>query len=1363
MISPLDTNHNRKTAVCCLLFVFLLQLPVSVGAFNLRKIKEAQNLSSSRIRTLHPDEKGLLWIGTARGLDTYDGKRVVPYGPADNPYFFTGAPIEKIKHAKDKSVWLQTGSGLYRLDPSGAAVESFPMFNRTAFWDADSRGNLFLIQGNHGIYYKPTHRSAFDQQPMPGLSADAIADFFIDGTDRLWIVEKEGTLRCFSLSFTPQNEVDFQPLPDYRLPSNLLYSTHDEAGVLYGVDATCTLFEWDTATRHFLPVCHLRNQGAETDEITSLLKFHEDYFIGFKTQGLFLLKKEEKSYRWQEMEIPAETSCLYKDNNQDMVWIGTWGQGVYTYSNDPYTLRSVCWDDVGRKIRHPVSALFVDAENTLWVGSRGGGIVRIFDFRMDKNIEKHRIDFLTASGSGGSLPDNVIHSFAASRAGNFWIGSRKGLSYVELSTHHIRPVRLDYENQPVENIVALYEQDSSVWVSALGLGVIKAKLQWRGGEPLLTAVKRFAVHVADKEANCFSVFYPEDEATLWWASEREGVFRLNPVTSAFEPLRWKGHAIKEVNALRKDKDGGYLIGTGAGLARFRGGTYQKLRESGTFPAYSVYGILPDEGSGYWLSTNRGLLFYDALTASMRAYDHRDGLSVVEFNAGASFEDKKNNLLFFGGINGFVAIQRNYFDEAQHYMPPIRFTTIRIRDKQYPIERFLRREGKEVWLELGPDQHFFTLSFAAIDHLNGSRYVYAYRWDGEGKEWVSNGHSDAISFAGLPPGRYKLYVKYRHTVLGKESYSYPLVIRIRAPWYASGWAYGLYGILLLAGTGLGLYGWNRYARKKRTDQLQRIEQKHKEEIYESKLRFFTNISHEFCTPLTLISAPCHRLMEQKNLTASAKKYATVIQQNARRLHGLIQELIEFDRIESGYKKPVIAQVDVAALVTPLVESFAGAAEARQITVEKEFPPSLIWPSDKDFLVTIVLNLLSNAFKYAAGKKQVKVRIGAAAGALAIEVSNTGKGIAAKDIPVLFDRYRTLQHLEQNEPGGFHAQHGLGLAIAYQLVRLLEGTIEVESLPDEWTHFRIRLPYLPLTEGGTPAVWGTETAHPVSLPAYRPEPVATWQVPKNNRDELKPTLLVVDDEIEMQWLIFDLFQAEYNVWTASDAKEALERLKDGHPDLIVSDVLMEGMDGLSFSRQVKSDVATAHIPLILLSARGDMEGQTAGLNAGADIYITKPFHVDYLKSSVRRLLERKESLRTYFSSPLSAYTLENGKLSHKEQQAFRREMLKIVHKHIRNKELSASFIAEEMKMGLRTFYRRLEEAGADTLTEVINNCRLAKAADLLVKTNLTIDEIVFQSGFTNRSTFYRSFSKKYACTPTAYRKQQQAQVFDGRTDT
>lgn len=315
----------------------------------------------------------------------------------------------------------------------------------------------------------------------------------------------------------------------------------------------------------------------------------------------------------------------------------------------------------------------------------------------------------------------------------------------------------------------------------------------------------------------------------------------------------------------------------------------------------------------------------------------------------------------------------------------------------------------------------------------------------------------------------------------------------------------------------------------------------------------------------------------------------------------------------------------------------------------------------------------------------------------------------------------------------------------MVHLLKGTIDVESIPDEWTHFRVKLPYLESSSVET------EREETVLLPDYKPEQNTTLQTPECTMDELKPTLLVVDDEAEIRWLIFDIFREDYNVLTSSTPAEALDLLKEVHPDLIISDVIMPGMNGLTFSRLVKSDETTAHIPFILLSAKREIEGQTEGLDAGAELYITKPFNVEYLKSSVRRLLERKEHLREYFSSPLSSYTLENGKLSHKEHRKFINDILKIINKNIRNKDLSAQLIAEKMNMGLRTFYRKLEDVENTSLSELINNSRLIKATDLLIKTKLTIDEIVFQSGFTNRSSFYRIFSKKYNCTPTEYRKQ------------
>ena len=357
MISFFDIAIGKRTFYCFLFLLALLLIAPSVQGFNLRKINNAENLSSSNIFSFYQDEKGFMWIGTSRGVDIYDGKRIIKYSPGDGEKYFAGSRIEKIEQTGGK-VWLQTYHGLYKIDLKTSVTQSFDMFNRIAFLDKDSRGNIFLVQGNNSIYYTLKDQEQFEQKFIPDLAADDIADFFIDDSDRLWIFRKNGDNICFSIQIDEQGNANLFPLPGYKHPASIVYCANED-NISYFVDNTYTLYEFDTSSRKAFPVYHLKDYLAGKDNITSLLKFHDDYFIGFKTKGLSLLRKGEYGYHFDTLEITGGISCLRKDNYQDMIWVGTSGHGVFTCSEDLYSIRSVHLNDLPLKLRQPVNALFL--------------------------------------------------------------------------------------------------------------------------------------------------------------------------------------------------------------------------------------------------------------------------------------------------------------------------------------------------------------------------------------------------------------------------------------------------------------------------------------------------------------------------------------------------------------------------------------------------------------------------------------------------------------------------------------------------------------------------------------------------------------------------------------------------------------------------------------------------------------------------------------------------------------------------------------------------------------------------------------------------------------------------------------------
>lgn len=672
-----------------------------------------------------------------------------------------------------------------------------------------------------------------------------------------------------------------------------------------------------------------------------------------------------------------------------------------------------------------------------------------------------------------------------------------------------------------------------------------------------------------------------------------------------------------------------------------------------------------------------------------------------------------------------------------------FNRLSIFGKECNIYDFLQGPKQET-LVLDYSQNFFNLSFLAVDYINGNNYTYSYKIDGLSDSWIENGLSTVAVFSNLSPGEYTLLVKYRSNITGQESEPFSLLIRIIPPWYMTIWAYAFYFLLFILLILESVWMIIRHYRRKRNVMIEQMNRQQREELYESKLRFFTNITHEFCTPLTLINGPCEKILSYSRVDGYVRKYATMIQQNALKLNALILELIEFRRLETGNKVLKIKPVPVTEQIRTIAESFGELAESRKLNYRLQIENGVYWNTDISCLSKIVNNLISNAFKYTPENGTITVMQTVENDRLCIRVSNTGKGIKAADLTKIFDRYKILDNFEVQNKDGIAPRNGLGLAICHSMVNLLNGQIHVSSTPNEITTFEVLLPTMEVT------VDNEDEKVVEELPPVPDERSVELRNSSTEYDKNKQTIMIIDDDPSMLWFVTEIFVGPYNVVSLSSAEEALKQLSIQLPDLIISDVMMPGMDGMSFAKKIKSDKLLSRIPLILLSALNNIDEQTRGIESGAEAYITKPFNVEYLEKVVRRLLQREEDLKEYYSSVLSAFELDDGHFLHKEDKSFFEKMMQIIDSHIQDTELSVELLSNSLGYSTRQFYRKLKNITDKTPADIIREYRLTIVERLLLTTQLSIEEIMDKTGFSNRGTFYKAFAQRFEMTPKQYRK-------------
>lgn len=1337
-------RHTMTRLYALTLFLTLNFLPITVYSYNLKQISDKEYMSNSSITSLCQDSLGLMWIGTCDGLNVYDGRQVGEFRSRDTIDYLSGNLIDNMVCTGD-ACWIQTYYGLNRLDLNTSSITHFNEFQKLFFMAGDRNGNLYVLKDSNCIYYCHRNCNYFRKINLTGLPVSDVLCFFVDSRNLMWVVMK-GYSRCFRIMpGASEEEVSLVPESggfEHQVP--LVYCFSDGTDICY-VDNEHDLYSYNIESGITAFITGLGGQIESRGRISSIVRHHDSFFVGFIMDGLLKIEKDGSGYKTLEMPVNSGIFCIRKDSFQDIVWIGTDGQGVVIYSDPMYSIRSVVLNRYEDDIQRPVRALHIDDDRTLWVGTKGNGILKIYDYDIAASPAECRKETLNVSNSG--LGSNAVYCFERSMRPLLWIGDEEGLSFFSYPDGKVHKVPVKADGLDFKYIHDIYEtrDGTGIWLASVGMGVVRARIGGTASRPVLEDVKLYSINDGDLNSNYFFSIYAENDSTIVFSNKGYGAFRWNPTTDGIEPLtsaKYDNMTLNNIMDIDRDSSGNWLIGTSYGLIKYASETSWSLFNTRNgFPNGTVHAILKSGPDDFWLSTNLGLVNFNSAHDVFRTYGFNDGLDVVEFSDGAEFYDEASGTLYFGGINGFTAVMADGSPETP-YMPPVHFDRLTIFGRQHNIGEYLvRRGGKEV-LDLDYGQNYFTVSFAAVDHVNGNNITYRYKLKGRGDQWIDNGHDGAVSFTNMSPGEYTLQVKYYNSAFDRESDIYSIVIHVADPWYGTWWAYVIYSVLALLATAGAVHSVIQKNRRKRREMLAELEARHKENVFESKLRFFTDVANEFSTPLTLIYGPCGQILSEKGISRPVSGYARMIQTNARRLDSLIHELIEFRHIETGNREARIEAVDMSSTLNDIASTFEEVAKSRGISFGRAVPSGLEWNTDKGFICTTVTNLISYAFQHTPSGESIFMDVRQDAGTmLYIGITSTGTDIQDEDLHHVFNRYAALDNIGNGEGTDF-PRSGLGLAIAHNMVRLLGGTLDARKSDAGGAILDLSLPAAELPAESGRSGW-TDTGY---VPMLESGPIS---LPEYEFDKMRPTLLVIDDEAEMLWFIGDIFHDDYNVITLQDASKLGQVMNDVYPNVIICDMTMPHVSGIEITRQIKSAKETAHIPVIIISGKYEMENQMEALSAGAQLYVTKPFSAEFLKVSVAQMMERKKVLKDYFSSPISSFEKSDGKLTHKESRKFLQKVLKVINDNITSRELSPRFIASHLAISTRSFYRRMEEAGGESPTDLIRQCRLHVAKDMLLSTQKTIDEIVFASGFANKVTFFKLFREKYGCTPKEFR--------------
>ena len=1031
---------------------------------------------------------------------------------------------------------------------------------------------------------------------------------------------------------------------------------------------------------------------------------------------------------------------LFQDSFHN-IWIGTYGGGINFVGHTPPLFSTHSYspipEDRNSLNNRTALSLCTDTEGRLWVGTDGGGINL---FEKDKRT-------LVFTHENGHISHNSVTSQYRDSQGNLWIGTFFGGINL-YDSHSRRFVRVRLDDADGQDARCFEEDDRQrIWIGTT-TGIYVTDMHTR------RCIARYTAENSALPENTIRSIVHDAKGRVWVGTFGQG---LSVYTADMQPIGYfqesNGFCSNNINHIFRDSLDRMWIATGDGLVCFPADGTLEYRTYGRKEGIHnphIRAIVQDRQGNIWFSTNAGISCLIAGTKQAVNYNYFDKTPMGNFTS-AAVTRTPDGIIYFGSING-----ARYFDPqavlGQQQIAPVAITEMNVYEGQPAPKgnRAVNLCGQDAPdVRLTYKQNTFSLAFNVLDYSQANLMDYVYRLKGLDDAWYTV-EENSVMFRNIPPGRYEFQLKARFRNQEWPDTLTRLPIRITPPLWLSWWAKTLY--LLLAGC---IVFYLLYFYKKKVDmqssyELEKKNHEQEQELNNERLRFFTNITHELRTPLTLILGPLEDLQQDKELLPRQHKKISVIHDSAIRLLNLINQILEFRKTETQNRQLRVGKSNLSVLITEtgLRYKELNRKENIQFKISVENEPAILY-FDREIITTVLHNLISNAIKYTE-KGEITIALHTVrrndTEYAEIKVADTGQGIPPDELPHIFERYY------QAKSGQQASGTGIGLALVKNLVKLHEGEIRAESTPGQGTAFYFSI----LMHNIYPNALHADPEEQQQKPEEDNNPTP-GEPDENTPTEFtvneKPILLIVEDNADICEYISESFSDSFEVVTAGEGEAGCRAAFTHTPDIIVTDLMMPGMDGIAFCKIIKEDVRTSHIPVIMLTAKDSLRNKEEGYMAGADSYLTKPFSASLLKSRIHNLMDSRKKLAKQFSANLNV-AADKSILLHESlnqiDNEFMQKITQIIEENLESEKIDVTYLADKLYMSKSTLYRKVKALTGISTNEYVRKIKMQNAEKLILEGRYTISEIAFRVGMNSAVYFRQCFKEEFGVSPSEFLK-------------